>query len=80
MANNTAAFQPKVPISTIREEFGKAKIMIAVGGWGDNIGFSQAAKDDASIQKFANDINTMLKNTGADGVGKVNLQHTRVMV
>ncbi|KAJ4355549.1 uncharacterized protein N0V89_003567 [Didymosphaeria variabile] len=52
MANNTAAFQPKVPISTWRSEYPNAKIMIAVGGWGDTIGFSQAAKDDASIQKF----------------------------
>lgn len=69
MANNTAAFQPKVPISTIRTEFKNAKVMIAVGGWGDTIGFSQAAKDDASIQKFANDIKTMLTTTGADGVG-----------
>lgn len=70
MANNTAAFQPKVPISTIRSEFENAKVMIAVGGWGDTIGFSQAAKDETAIQKFANDIKTMLATTGADGVGK----------
>lgn len=69
MANNTAAFQPKVPISTWRSEFPNAKIMIAVGGWGDTAGFGQAAKDEASIQKFAADIQTMLTNCGADGVG-----------
>jgi chitinase len=28
MANNTAAFQPKVPMSTIRSEYPKAKVMI----------------------------------------------------
>jgi chitinase len=69
MANNTAAFQPKVPISTWRSEYPNAKIMIAVGGWGDTIGFSQSAKDDASIQKFGTDIQSMLTATGADGVG-----------
>jgi len=70
MANNTAAFQPKTPISTWRSEYPNAKIMIAVGGWGDTIGFSQAAKDDAAIQKFGSDIQSMLTTTGADGVGK----------
>lgn len=71
MANNTAAFQPKVPISTIRSEFPNSKVMIAVGGWGDTIGFSEAARTDTTIRKFANDVKTMLQNTGADGVGKL---------
>ena len=71
MANNTAAYQPKVPISTIRSEFPAAKVMIAVGGWGDTVGFSEAVKTEAGIVKFANDIQTMLQNTGADGVGKI---------
>lgn len=70
MANATALFQPKVPISTIRSEFPNAKIMIAVGGWGDTVGFSQATQSEATIQKFANDVKTMLTNTGTDGVGK----------
>ncbi|KAF1915773.1 glycoside hydrolase superfamily, partial [Ampelomyces quisqualis] len=68
MANATASFQPKVPISTIRSEFPNAKVMIAVGGWGDDIGFHQASKSDASIKQFAADVATMLDNTGADGV------------
>lgn len=42
----------------------------AVGGWGDDIGFTEASKSDASIQQFADDVKTMLDNTGADGVGK----------
>lgn len=71
MANNTAAFQPKVPLSTLRAEFPNAKMMIAVGGWGDTIGFSQATWSDWAMQKFASDINTMLTTTGADGVGKL---------
>jgi len=70
MANATAAFQPKVPVSTIKSEYPNAKVMIAVGGWGDDIGFNQASMSDASIQQFANGVATMLKNTGADGVGE----------
>lgn len=70
MANATASFQPKVPISTIRAEFPNALVSIAVGGWGDDIGFFEASKTDATIQTFAADIATMLAYTGADGVGK----------
>ena len=70
MANSTATFQPKTPISIFRSEFPNAKIMIAIGGWGDTIGFTEATKTDAGITKFANDIQTMLHTTGADGVGK----------
>lgn len=72
MANATANFQPKVPISTIRSEYPNAKVSIAVGGWGDDIGFSEASRTDATIQKFAADVATMLTNTGADGVGECN--------
>ncbi|KAF2622879.1 carbohydrate-binding module family 18 protein [Macroventuria anomochaeta] len=67
-ANNTAGYAPKVPISTIRSEFPNAKVMIAVGGWGDDIGFNTVSNSETSMQKFASDINTMLANTGADGV------------
>ncbi|KAF2823112.1 glycoside hydrolase [Ophiobolus disseminans] len=68
MANATFAYQPKVPISTFKSEFPNAKIMIAVGGWGDDIGFFQVSKSDATIQQFAAGVATMLTNTGADGV------------
>jgi hypothetical protein len=70
MANATASFQPKVSVSTIRSEFPNAKVMIAVGGWGDDIGFFQASKTDALIKQFAADLATMLRNTKADGVGR----------
>ncbi|KAJ4374761.1 hypothetical protein N0V83_001837 [Neocucurbitaria cava] len=68
MANATASFQPTVPISTIRSEYPNANVSIAVGGWGDDIGFFDISQTDASIQQFAADIATMLTNTGADGV------------
>jgi chitinase len=72
MANATAAFQQSSSpsVSTIRSEFPNAKVMIAVGGWGDDRGFFQVSQTDASIQAFAADVATMLTNTGADGIGK----------
>jgi len=47
--------------------------MIALGGWGDTVGFTEATRTDASIAKFADDVNALLGNTGADGVGESRL-------
>jgi chitinase len=71
MANATATYQPKVPITTIRSEFPNAKVMIAVGGWGDDAGFFQVLQTNTSMRQFASDIATMITNTGVDGVGKI---------
>jgi chitinase len=70
-ANTTATYKPTVPISTIRSEFPNAKVMIAVGGWGDDAGFFQVLRTDTSMKQFASDIATMINNTGVDGVGKM---------
>ncbi|KAF2714359.1 carbohydrate-binding module family 18 protein [Pleomassaria siparia CBS 279.74] len=67
-ANATASYSPVVPISTIRNEFPNAKVMIAIGGWGDTAGFTEATRTDSGIAKFASDVKTMLVNTGADGI------------
>ncbi|KAI4614017.1 hypothetical protein J4E80_006707 [Alternaria sp. BMP 0032] len=74
-ANATATFQPQVPIHTIRAEFPNAKVMIAVGGWGDTAGFSEATKSDASMLAFAADVATMLARTGADGVEDIDWEY-----
>jgi hypothetical protein len=75
MANNTAAYQPKVPISTYRSEFPNAKIIVAIGGWGD-AGFSQAVVNDTSIKQFASSVHNMLQSTGADGIGEFHMHRT----
>jgi chitinase len=67
-SNDTASYKPHVPIATIKQEYPQAKIMVAIGGWGDTSGFSAAAKSDAGITKFASDIKTMLDANGLDGV------------
>ncbi|KAF2677406.1 carbohydrate-binding module family 18 protein [Lentithecium fluviatile CBS 122367] len=67
-ANDTANYKPHVDISTIKSEFPEAKIMVAIGGWGDTKGFSDAVKSEAGIKKFASDVKTMIENTGIDGI------------
>jgi GH18 family chitinase len=56
--------------------------MIAVGGWGDTVGFSEATKSEAGMRKFATDVATMLQNTQTDGVGEYSngLRHTVAML
>lgn len=43
-------------------------IMVAIGGWGDTIGFSVAALTDESRKTFAENVASMVRTTGADGV------------
>jgi GH18 family chitinase len=45
------------------------KIQVAIGGWGNKDGSSQAAKTEESRKLFATNVKTMLDATGADGKG-----------
>ncbi|KAF2181254.1 carbohydrate-binding module family 18 protein [Zopfia rhizophila CBS 207.26] len=67
-SNNTSAFQPIIPISTVRQEYPQAKVMIAVGGWGDNEGFSQAVRSATSRATFAQAVASLIQTHRADGV------------
>lgn len=42
--------------------------MVAIGGWGDTAGFSEAAKSSKSRKLFAKNVKAMIDATGADGV------------
>lgn len=42
-------------------------IMVAIGGWGDTEGFSQAAATETSRELFAKNVKLMVDATGADG-------------
>ena len=55
-------------IETVRSQFplGTA-VMVAIGGWGDTSGFSQAAATDSSRRLFAGNVKAMVEATGADG-------------
>jgi GH18 family chitinase len=56
-------------VEEVRAKFKKGtKVMIAIGGWGDTIGFSVAAVDDATRRAFADNVAMMVRVTGADGI------------
>jgi GH18 family chitinase len=57
-------------VTAVRSQFPNAKVMVAIGGWGDTSGFSLGATDNTTITTFASNIAKMLKETGADGVGE----------
>jgi Glycosyl hydrolases family 18 len=55
-------------VEQVRSKFAEGtKIIIAIGGWGDNSGFSYAASTDKSRRLFAQNVKAMLEHTGADG-------------
>ena len=41
--------------------------MVAIGGWGDTEGFDVAAATESSRKLFAQNVNSMVEATGADG-------------
>ncbi|KAF2264209.1 putative glycosyl hydrolase, family 18 [Lojkania enalia] len=65
--SSIASYQPYVPVSTIRQEFPEAKVMVAVGGWNDP-GFSDQVVNKDAIKAFARGVGAMIKNLQIDGV------------
>ncbi|KAK4187806.1 endochitinase 1 [Podospora australis] len=56
-------------VEEVRAKFPEnTKIMVAIGGWGDTIGFSVAALTDETRKLFAENVAKMVRMTGADGV------------
>ena len=56
-------------VDQIRANFTEGtKILIAIGGWGDSIGFSVAALTPETRTTFAQNVARMVKATGADGI------------
>lgn len=56
------------PVADVRPKFPEGtKIVVAIGGWGNTEGFSQAAKTNESRRLFARNIQAMVDATGADG-------------
>lgn len=55
-------------VEKVRSQFAKGTaVMIAIGGWGDTKGFSEAAATENSRKLFAKNVNAMVEHTGADG-------------
>lgn len=57
---NVSAVRPSFPPTT--------KVMVAIGGWGDSLGFEAAARDDESRRRWSKQVKAMVESTGADGV------------
>ncbi|PCH04132.1 Glycoside hydrolase, superfamily [Penicillium occitanis (nom. inval.)] len=67
--NSGSTFTPFESIDTFRARFpSTTKIMVAIGGWGDNAGFSTAAVSETSRSTYAKNVAAMLQSTGLDGV------------
>lgn len=43
------------------------KVMIAIGGWGDTKGFSEAARTEEGRKNWAGNVAEMVRAMGADG-------------
>jgi GH18 family chitinase len=55
-------------VDAVRSQFAEGtKVMIAIGGWGDTEGFSEAAKSAEGKTLFARNVKAMIEFTGADG-------------
>ncbi|KAJ6782108.1 hypothetical protein PWT90_08397 [Aphanocladium album] len=70
---NVESPHPDYPLFTsvkeVREKFPPTtKILVAIGGWGNSLGFEEAALDDASRKRWTRNVKHMVETTGADGV------------
>jgi len=55
-------------VEAVRPQFANGTaVMVAIGGWGDTTGFSEAAATDSSRKLFARNVKAMVEHTGADG-------------
>ncbi|KAG6003196.1 hypothetical protein E4U21_002273 [Claviceps maximensis] len=70
---NSEEEKPAFPLFTTVEETRQkfhpdAKIMVAIGGWGDSEGFETACRNESSRKRWCTNVKQMIDNTGADGV------------
>jgi GH18 family chitinase len=57
-----------ITVDRVRSQFAEGtKVMVAIGGWGDTEGFSDAAKSEEGRRVFARNVQAMVEFTGADG-------------
>jgi hypothetical protein len=55
-------------VEDTRKQFSKnTKVMVAIGGWGNEDGFREAARSGKGRQKWAEGVRRMVEKTGADG-------------
>jgi chitinase len=70
-SDSPPSFTPFESPDSFRKRFSDdTKLMIAIGGWGDEAGFSDGAKDATTRERYAKNVAAMLDANGFDGVGK----------
>ena len=63
-----------MPVSELRGLFDEGtKVCMAIGGWGDTVGFAAGARTDESRKTFAMNVATALDTLGYDCVGMLPL-------
>ncbi|ATY59093.1 chitinase 18-4 [Cordyceps militaris] len=56
-------------VNEVRQRFpSTTKVLVAIGGWGDSVGFEEAAKDATSRSLWSSNVKQMIETTGADGI------------
>ncbi|KAJ3475151.1 hypothetical protein NLG97_g9556 [Lecanicillium saksenae] len=56
-------------VEEVRGKFlSTTKVLVAIGGWGNSLGFEEAARDVDSRKRWAKNVKHMVEATGADGV------------
>lgn len=56
-------------VDKVRQNFPPTtKVLVAIGGWGNSLGFEDAAQNATTRQHWARQVENMVKATGADGV------------
>lgn len=56
-------------VAKVRESFSShTKIMVAIGGWGNSLGFEEGSRNATNRKRWAASVKHMVDATGADGV------------
>lgn len=67
-AHNASEWPLFTTVEEVRPKFPNGTaVMVAIGGWGDTQGFSEAAATESSRRLFAQNVKAMVEQTGADG-------------
>ncbi len=60
-----------VAVEEVRAQFAPGtRIMVAIGGWGDTAGFARGASTDEGRRRWAYNVASMIRDTGADGTSR----------
>jgi chitinase len=69
--NTGSAYTPFMPLEQVKALFDKGtKVCMAIGGWGDTLGFGIAAATEQSRKTYATNVAQAVTTLGYDCVGR----------